>query len=291
MMQHLHGMERASVEHLQPTQYWDLNGKAAVETRHISETLIPASVNEFVSDGKTNPEEGWTSFAINLKTTYIRHRINPDPEIMNRSRSGDYQREAPSSRAVMTTMALFWLASALEVFVFVLQALFGGSFNPVILLLAALLATGAFMIGNGLGQIIYRRWCTSYLKAASETAKVNVANIALGLVILMTVALFRAYGVGEFVAGFFAFVITLLLGAICALFETLHSSLKSKRERLLLLQGQAQEWIADAAHEQRFDEYRSVYFAGVERAAKPSGLTAAPLAMQVTPFRAETAER
>jgi len=290
MKQHLHGMERAGVEHLHPTQYWDLNGKAAVETQHISEMLIPASVNEFVSDGRTNPEEGWTSFAINLKTTYIRHRLSPDPEIMNRARSGDYQREAPSSRAVITRLALFWLAAIMEVFVFILQALFSGSFNPVILLLAALLATGAYMVGSGLGQILYRRWCISYLKAASETAKVNVANIALGAVIIGTVALFRAYGVGEFIAGTFAFIMTLLLGAICALFETLHSSLKSKRERLLLLQGQAQEWIADAAHEQRFDEYRSVYFAAVERAAKPSGLVAPYAQPNITPFRTEAAE-
>jgi hypothetical protein len=291
MKQHLHGMERAGVEHLHPTQYWDLNGKAAVETRHISETLIPASVNEFVSDGKTNPEEGWTSFAINLKTTYIRDRINPDPEIMNRARSGDYQREAPSSRAVITMLALFWLAAILEAFVFVLQALFGGSFNPVIILLAVLLATGAFLIGSGLGQILYRRWCVSYLKAERETVKVNIANIAVGAVILVTIAFFRAWGVGEFVAGAVAFVMTFLLGAICALFETLHTLLRNKRERLLLLQGQAQEWVADAAHDQRFHEYRSVYFAAVDRAARPSGLVAPSPRNAITPFRTEVAER
>lgn len=291
MKQHLHGMERAGIDHLHATQYWDLNGKAAVEARHISETLIPASVNDFVSDGKTNPEEGWTSFALNLKTTYIRHRLSPDPEIMNRARSGDYQREAPSSRAVVTMLALFWVAAVLEVFVFVLQGLYSGSFNIVIVFLAALLATGAFMIGLGVGQILYRRWCVSYLKLERETAKVNLANIVLGGVIIVTVALFRAYGVGDLVGGCFAFVMTFLLGAICALFETLHASLKAKRDRLMLLQGQAQEWVADSAHEQRFSEYRSVYFAAVERAARPGGLVAAPAHPQITPFRPEAVER
>lgn len=290
MKQHLHGMERAGIEHLDPSQYWDLNGKAAVEARHISETLIPASVNDFVSDGKTNPEEGWTSFALNLKTTYIRHRINPDPEIMNRARSGDYQREAPSTRAVVTMQVLFWVAATLEMFVFVLQGLFSGSFNPAIIFLALLIATGAFMVGLGLGQLIHRRWCISYLKAIPDTAKVNIANIALGELIIAIVALTRAYGVGEFFAGCILFVMTCILGALCALFETLHVSHKSKRERLLLLQGQAQEWIADSAHEQRFNEYKSVYFSAVERAARPSGLVAPPVHPPLATFRAEVAE-
>lgn len=291
MRQHLHGMERAGIEHLHPSQYWDLNGKAAAEARHISETLIPASVNDFVSDGKTNPEEGWTSFALNLKTTYIRPRINPDPEIMNRARGGDYQREAPSSGAVTTMLVLFWVVALLEVFVFLLQALSDGSFNVAILFLAALLATGGFMIGLGLGQVLYRRWCVAYLKALPETAKVNYLNIALGAVIIFTVAFFRAWGVGELVEGFFAFIVTVILGSVCALFETLHTSLKNKRERLLLLQGQAQEWIADASHDQRFNEYKSVYFAAVDGATKPSGLVAPPGHPHVTPFRPEVVER
>lgn len=291
MKQHLHGMERAGIEHLDPSQYWNLHGKAAVEARHISETLIPASVNEFVSDGKTNPEEGWTSFALNLKTTYIRDRINPDPEIMNRARGGDYEREAPSQRAVWTTQALFWIAATLEMFVFVLQGLFSGGFNPAIIFLAFLVATGAFMIGLGLGQLIHRRWCISYLKAIPDTAKVNIANIALGGVIVAVVGLTRAYGVGQFMAGCIAFVMTCVLGALCALFETLHVSLKNKRERLLLLQGQAQEWIADKEHEQRFNEYKSVYFSGVERAAKPKGLVAPAVHPTLTPFRTEAAEQ
>lgn len=291
MKQHLHGMERAGIEHLHPTQYWDLNGKAAVEARHISETLISASVNSFVSDGKTNPEEGWTSFALNLKTTYIRQGRNPDPEILNRARNGDYQREAPSARAVLTMAVLFWVSALLEGVVFVLQGLFSGYFNPMIVFLAALIATGAFMIGIGLGQISYRRWCVSYLKAEHETAKVNLANIALGLVIIVAVAFLRAYGVGDFEAGCMVFVLTFLLGALCALFETLYTLMKYKRERLLLLQGQAQEWMADNAHELRYEEYRTVYFAAVARAAKPNGLVAAAHPPQITPFRPEVAER
>lgn len=272
MKQHLQGMNRASREHLDRTQYWDLNGKAAVEARHISETLIPASVNEYVSDGKTDADEAWTAFAVNLKTTYVRSGLNPDPAILNRARSGDFEREAPAPGTIVSMLVLFWMAAAFEVSIFALQGLFGGSFNIVILLQAALLATGGFLVGLGLGQILYRRWCVSYLKASDEPAKMNIANVVLGSVIILIVAAFRAYGVGEFLPAMFAFTITLLLGSICALFETLHISLKNKRERLLLLQGQAQEWVADTAHDRRFDEYRSIYHAGVRRAAQRGGL-------------------
>ena len=287
MKEHLQGMERADRKHLDATQYWDLNAKAAVEARHISERLIPESVNQFVSEGKTNAEDAWAAFALDLKAQYVGKHGTPEPSIMSRARSGDFERESPSSSAVSSMTMLFWVAAAFELFVFALQGLFGGSFNAVILLQAALLATGGFLVGLGLGQILYHRWCTAYLNATLEGSKVNAFSIALGVIVICVVGTFRAYGTGELLAGSFAFVITVLLGSICALFETRYVVLKHKRERLLLLEGQGQAWLADTAHEQRLDEYRSVYLARFRAATRPGGLVSAPQvpALQPAPAR------
>lgn len=274
MKEHLQGLERADRKHLDPSQYWDLNGKAAVEARHVSERLIPESVNRFVAEGKTNADEAWAAFALDLKAHYVGKHGTPDPTIMSRARAGDYERESPSASSVRSMLALFWIGAAFEFLVFALQGTFGGSFNIVILLQAALLATGGFLIGFGLGQILYQRWCTAYLAETLQTSKMHAAYITLGVVIIVTIGVFRAYGTGDVLGGTFAFIITALLGSVCALFETRFEALKHKRERLLLLEGQGQAWLADTAHEQRLDEYRRVYMARFRAVAKPGGLVA-----------------
>jgi hypothetical protein len=288
MKEHLQGMERADRKHLDPPQYWDLNGKAAVEARHISERLIPESVNRFVSEGKTDAEEAWAAFALDLKAHYIGKHGNPEPTIMSRARGGDYERESPSPGNVSSMVILFWVAAAFELFVFTLQGMFGGSFNIVILLQAALLATGGYLIGSGLGQILYKRWCTAYLSESLEAAKMSAASIALGVLVIVTIGAFRAYGAGDPLDGSFAFVITALLGSICALFETRYVALKHKRDRLLLLEGQGQAWLADRAHEQRLNEYRRVYLGRFRAASKPGGLVADPPPLVLQPKAAQS---
>ena len=276
MKEHLQGLERADRKHLDAAQFWDLNGKAAVEARHITERLIPESVNRFVSEGKTNADEAWAAFALDLKAHYVGKHGMPDSSIMSRARGGDYEREAPSAGNVTGMLTLFWVAAAFEVFVFALQGMFGGSFNIVILLQAALLATGGFLVGFGVGQILYSQWCTRYLGESLQTTKMNAAYVALGVLLIVTVGAFRAYGTGDLLGGTLAFIITVLLGSVCALFEARYVVLQHKRERLLLLEGQGQAWLADTAHEQRLEEYRRVYMARFRGTAKPGGMVADP---------------
>jgi len=278
--------ERAAQEHLHPNDYWDLNAKWRVESGYITKTLLPQRAADAAKDASPSlgdrefssyAADQWVSVDSEL-SLYCGGGEKEDSTIFEMARHDKYRGESPTSSAVTRLLILFWIAACCEVTIFVVQGIFSGGFNPIIILLAVLLAFGGFLTGAGLGRMLDAGWQNSFLHESHPVSGIVWAQVILGCVLMLSVAVFRAYGAGELVPGILAFLITMLLGALCALFETLHQQAKLKREACLLRQGQAQTWTAYATHRVNLPRYKELFLSDLAQRSRVGGnITATPV--------------
>src|ERR1043166_6396365 len=113
--------------------------------------------------------------------------------MLDKARKSELEPEAPSTSAITTMLVLFWIAAAFEVVVFLLQGVFGGTFNAIILVYAALLAFGGYLTGSGLGQIVHTRWRVRFSDEDRPIGALEYVKLTLGLILLIAVAAARAF--------------------------------------------------------------------------------------------------
>lgn len=282
----LSGFQKAKPENLPPSNYWDLDALASIESAHITANLLPQraadaartmspamSEAEFVAYAGTH----WTQLKNDL-ATYSPAGERDEVRVLDKAKIKAFEREAPSASAVTRMLVLFWLAAGCEAGVFVLQGMFSGGFNPFILLLAAILAFGGFLFGSGIGKMHHNKWSVSFLQEPRPLAASDWFQVVLGAVLIFAVSGFRAFGAGELIPGVMAFLITMLLGALCALFEMLHQSLKLKRQTCLEHQALAQRWTANTTHAARMLTYKQIFEDQLRMRSRPGGNIVAPVA-------------
>lgn len=278
--------ERAAQEHLHSNDYWDLNAKWRVESSYITKTLLPQRAADAAKDASPSmADREFATYAsdkwIGVDSDLALYRGGDEKEnstIVDMAKHDAFRVESPPAGAVTRMLILFWVAACCEVAVFVIQGIFSGGFNPVIILLAILLAFGGFLTGAGIGKMLHAGWYNSFLHEPHPVSGIVWAQVVLGCVLMLSVAVFRAYGAGELVPGILAFLITMLLGALCALFETLHQQAKLKREACLLRQGQAQTWTAYATHRVNVLRYKELFLSELAQRARVGGnITATPV--------------
>ncbi|HKS26030.1 MAG TPA: hypothetical protein VJZ76_24780 [Thermoanaerobaculia bacterium] len=263
-----------------------MNAKWRVESSYITGKLLPQCAADAAKDA--SPSLGEREFASYANDKWVAvdselslYRGGDEKEnstIVDMAKHDAFRVESPTAGAVTRMLILFWVAACCEVTIFVVQGLFSGGFNPIIILLAVLLAFGGFLAGAGLGKMLYASWHNSFLHEPYPISGIVWAQFILGCILMLSVAVFRAYGAGELAPGILAFLITILLGALCTLFETLHQLAKLKREACLLRQGQAQTWTAYATHRVNLARYRELFLSQLAQRVRVGGnITATPV--------------
>lgn len=265
MKEPLQGMQRAGRNHLDPSKYWDLGAKAAVEGQHIRERLIPDSVERALAEASGDAEAAWHDLAAELTTHYTGKRQDENTQIMSRARAGEYEREAPARTSVSAMLAAI-SACVVLLLAFAIQGLIRDTLGGPILLLVALLLAGSGAIAWGLRRFAYRRWYKTYLGENRELTSSHIASISFGLILIGGIAFIRAYGMDDPLAGLFQFILTVIAGTVFAFCATRALALVAKRDRLLELQGQAQTWFANTLHADRLAEYKYLYFSRFDTA-------------------------
>jgi len=277
--------QRAALEHLDPNDYWDLNAKWKVESGFIAKRLVPQRAADAAKDASRSwndkeltayASERWTAVDTELRSSYCGGDVKEDSTIVDMAKHDAFRVESPTSGSVTRMFILFWIAACCEVTIFVVQGVFSGGFNPIIILLAVLLAFGGFLTGAGIGRMLHTGWYNDFLNEPKEVTGVMWAQVVIGLVLIISVAAFRAYGAGELAPGVLAFLITILLGALCALFETLHQQVKLKREDCLQRQGQAQTWTAYETHKHNLPRYKELFLNELAQRTRAGGNITAP---------------
>lgn len=132
-------------------------------------------------------------------------------------------------------LILLIIGIVMETAILVVQSVFAGGFNPVIILFAFMLAMGGILLGHSLGYFFFiselRRKGQS---SAEEESKIprSIFMAIVGIILILFVAYVR--GMADEGIDFEVFFLTIVLGLMVATLEGVRENTVIKREEILI---------------------------------------------------------
>ena len=241
-------LQRVAADEVPPARHWHLRAVFEMEKERIEDwlranviqNLSPrnSTVKSALQAGEALPEsiEG----SMGLEHQEIRHA-----DLKKKAENRVLEKNSPGRGWLRSLGVLKWLFMLAEFSLFVVQWLMGIS-NAAVILLGAVLAFAAFLVGWGLGMI----GLDPQQGGGTKNPRIWAAILG-GSVGVLGVAVLRSSGGGEgvwVVVGF-----TLVLALLIVLFEALHVHGKATYEENRRQFFQVQQWLAKDQHVRDFE--------------------------------------
>lgn len=254
-------LKRYTLENLKPGEdekIWDEYCIYNLEKQHLLNKFFPYKCEQFLQTGDKNHID-WEKIRAEIRANYV---TEWDSEILSKLRDGFYRKHCPSSGEIKAWKIAFILSIIGETTILVIQSIFSGGFNPMILLFAFLLALGGWLVGKFFGKYF---WISKLknLQMYSKQLRLDPSEkgaLILGTILIVFVALVRAVFGGEpeadtiFVfftwSTIYIFLLTILLGATVAFTEAMKLFKIRMREECLISQQKALQMFASKKHDE-----------------------------------------
>lgn len=184
------------------------------------------------------------------KSTVANNPLAKNPSLMTAASRGELAKHAPSRSKITAYRVLMLITAFSELGIGVLLWALGEG-NPVVVAIAAFLAAGGWLAGNGLGGIFLQmlkfpeNW---HDNPEVEGMGKEVAKLITGIVITVSLAVLRTGGQEE--GALYVVAATILLAALVAMFESLYRYYNDKYDYLHDRMFHCQQWLATEQHEE-----------------------------------------
>ncbi|MEZ0322882.1 MAG: hypothetical protein ABWJ98_01035 [Hydrogenothermaceae bacterium] len=240
---------RADYENLEPGV--DIFGDDQI-FKKVEEKVI---TNKKPSSGSSEAEK--SDYCNKLKIYFTFNEINKLEKILDKYKGlndlkAEYNRTHPKRWLIALIIGIL-----LETSILVVQSLYGGGFNPIIILFAFMLAIGGILLGQWLEFLFYVSEHRNVSQSSEGVEKQNFMKVFLGLVgiiLIIFVATVRSISDEEGI-DVLVFSITVILGLMVATLEGVREYSVHKLKDLIEYRRIYLRAIATKMHCQNKDKY------------------------------------
>jgi len=224
---------------------------------------IEKEIKKIIEENKNKePEALWREIEDKIKGIYVSIE-EQDPNFLEKIKKSEFFKNVPEQRKIFVWKLLFIFSILFETLVLVFQSIFGGEFNPVILIFAFILAAGGFLLGEVLGDyLVYEHFAKKgEAKPAYTPGTIKTILMGLGgLIAILFVAFLRSLGTDEINEKVTIIGLTILLGFIVAVADAYKKKLIEIRKHYIEEQEKGLKMMASKLHGDYLENYKRFFY-------------------------------
>lgn len=252
--------ERVRRDHISPefteSHFWTNYGLFFEREKECIEKEI---IRRITIEGNKEPEVLWREIEDKIKNIYI---SKEDPIFLEKIKNNEFSKRVPKYKEIVIWKLLFIFSILFETLVLVFQSIFGGEFNPVIVIYGFLLGLGGFFLGEVLGDYMFyyefARLGEAKARHLPNTVKIIIMGL-VGLMLILFVAYLRSLGTDEINEKVSIIGLTILLGLAVAVVDAIKRKLIRMRDYYIEEQERGLQMMASKLHSEYIENYKRFF--------------------------------